>query len=611
MNRSLGEYLTAVDVAAALESRLSAEAGLKYERIEPGKISKLIGSGMHATWSMRLKPDYLGITRTLYLALPEKVAVDPPIAAVVPVAYQEWPHAERSGRLCLWERNAPINRTSCSGLVGDFFEQVGGVLHFAQETTDPEERRAEFEREWLSYWLPRNETRAPSRAYLITRPPSAVTGLFAQTLIRAGTSRDLPKGHFRTSGGYWRPITLFSSSLDELKRWGNDFRPVSALPDVETALYIPVRNVVTPGMPRSLPELCAWVSACAGSAATEELVETLESLEGDGRRLPVVFGLQTAQGYALNGATIKSKLKSIGPRGRFRRKLLRQGSKRVDAEPNWSVQATMVDQADPGWMQDRNVDGDVRPLRSKHVVVIGCGMLGAPIVETLARAGVGKLTLIDPDVFEPANVGRHVLGASYIGQRKVDGIAHHVRASIPSVEVVPLSRDVADQMDPCPFDSTVDLVICCTADARSEHYLMELRRTTSGFPRKLLICWLEPYAVAGHALLSLDPADDLQGLFDPKGEFLQPCIDWPSGLPVHRMAACQATFQPAGMSAAMGAIAMCGTIALDALQDPGQSGRHGFWFADGDRVRRFKGTPAPWTFNLTPRAHLEQPTLRP
>lgn len=50
-----------------------------------------------------------------------------------------------------------------------------------------------------------------------------------------------------------------------------------------------------------------------------------------------------------------------------------------------------------------------RALAGKSVCVAGCGGLGGGIIEGLARMGVGRLTVIDGDVFEETNLNRQVL----------------------------------------------------------------------------------------------------------------------------------------------------------------------------------------------------------
>jgi molybdopterin-synthase adenylyltransferase len=60
-------------------------------------------------------------------------------------------------------------------------------------------------------------------------------------------------------------------------------------------------------------------------------------------------------------------------------------------------------------------------LAKCHVVVLGCGGLGGSIAESLVRIGIGKLTLIDDDVFVVSNLNRQRFSTSKtIGRAKVE-----------------------------------------------------------------------------------------------------------------------------------------------------------------------------------------------
>ena len=62
---------------------------------------------------------------------------------------------------------------------------------------------------------------------------------------------------------------------------------------------------------------------------------------------------------------------------------------------------------------DRNIglldEKEQQLIRESHAAVFGMGGLGGVISEILVRAGVGSLTIIDRDVFEPSNLNRQVL----------------------------------------------------------------------------------------------------------------------------------------------------------------------------------------------------------
>lgn len=48
-------------------------------------------------------------------------------------------------------------------------------------------------------------------------------------------------------------------------------------------------------------------------------------------------------------------------------------------------------------------------IRAATVVVVGCGALGSVLAETMARAGVGALRVVDRDLVEPSNLQRQSL----------------------------------------------------------------------------------------------------------------------------------------------------------------------------------------------------------
>ena len=66
----------------------------------------------------------------------------------------------------------------------------------------------------------------------------------------------------------------------------------------------------------------------------------------------------------------------------------------------------------------RQTQGDVERL---HVAIIGLGSVGSVVAESMARIGVGKLTLVDPDRVEEHNLDRLMYASrGDIGKRKVD-----------------------------------------------------------------------------------------------------------------------------------------------------------------------------------------------
>jgi len=73
-------------------------------------------------------------------------------------------------------------------------------------------------------------------------------------------------------------------------------------------------------------------------------------------------------------------------------------------------------------------------LRRGKVLIIGVGGLGAPAAIALARAGVGTLGLVDPDVVEISNLHRQPLyDTADVGRAKVDVAAARLQALVPDL----------------------------------------------------------------------------------------------------------------------------------------------------------------------------------
>jgi len=71
-------------------------------------------------------------------------------------------------------------------------------------------------------------------------------------------------------------------------------------------------------------------------------------------------------------------------------------------------------------------DGQSR-LSASCAVVIGCGGLGGWIIELLARSGIGKLIVVDGDVFSESNLNRQILCTeNNIGQNKSEAAVQRV-----------------------------------------------------------------------------------------------------------------------------------------------------------------------------------------
>ena len=82
---------------------------------------------------------------------------------------------------------------------------------------------------------------------------------------------------------------------------------------------------------------------------------------------------------------------------------------------------------------------------SATVAVCGLGGLGSNIAIALARAGIGKLILIDFDRVDITNLHRQQYKANQIGRYKADALAENLAEIAPYTEVVAVTAEITEE----------------------------------------------------------------------------------------------------------------------------------------------------------------------
>jgi tRNA A37 threonylcarbamoyladenosine dehydratase len=76
-------------------------------------------------------------------------------------------------------------------------------------------------------------------------------------------------------------------------------------------------------------------------------------------------------------------------------------------------------------------------LAEAHVLVAGLGGVGAMVAESLCRAGVGTLTLIDFDIIESTDLNRQLIALhSTLGKNKVDVLSDRLADINPDTKII-------------------------------------------------------------------------------------------------------------------------------------------------------------------------------
>jgi len=114
-------------------------------------------------------------------------------------------------------------------------------------------------------------------------------------------------------------------------------------------------------------------------------------------------------------------------------------------------------------------------LARAHVAIVGVGATGAATASLLARAGVGRLTLIDRDFVEPSNLQRQMLfdeNDARASLPKAEAARRHLARINSSIRVDAVIADLVPQNAPDLL--TADIVLDCTDNFETRYLINDL-----------------------------------------------------------------------------------------------------------------------------------------
>ena len=121
-------------------------------------------------------------------------------------------------------------------------------------------------------------------------------------------------------------------------------------------------------------------------------------------------------------------------------------------------------------------------LSRSHVAVFGVGGVGSFTAESLARAGVGSITLVDHDTVSLTNLNRQLIALhSTLGMQKTDVMAARIRDINPDCRVTALPIFYESEHREDFFSLGFDFIADCIDSTRSKIDLIETA-ITRGIP---------------------------------------------------------------------------------------------------------------------------------
>src|SRR5262245_28684025 len=118
--------------------------------------------------------------------------------------------------------------------------------------------------------------------------------------------------------------------------------------------------------------------------------------------------------------------------------------------------------------------GAARRLLVAHVVQVGAGSGGMPVLDMLCRdPRVMRVTLIEPDVYKPHNVERHLFVVSGVGEPKAELAKMWLKERRPELDVRLLDCDLLDPARQGAIEEAVaaaDIGVCAADNEAAKYH---------------------------------------------------------------------------------------------------------------------------------------------
>jgi hypothetical protein len=484
---------------------------------------------------------------------------DPRVIAIGLKEDGSWPHVEDVGRLCL----SPSRFGADSG--ERILLHIRGALDLLN--FDKPTRKAEFQREFATYWQRGGVDtgdRAPKHRSLVKPDGQSRVVWYAldpgnRAFVWADTREELV-AWFKNAGvpleskeirGGWAAWLATALAPADFPKTGQQLLALAEIPDA-----------------------------------------ALASVARLGQRLPVLLGAQTATGPVWVAADLApgstTGLQRQGSSARQSATKLRNRLADV------SVRRLPVERIDGTYIHGRDHNKDYAPLSLTRVAIVGCGSLGGYVARLLAQAGVGRLVLIDGDTLASHNTSRHVLGQFYLGLNKAKALAASLEQDFPhrasplafSSRIEKLSAEQWRELRKC------EVIISAGIDVLGDREISRWRREDILGRPCHVSAWVEPFALAGHAVALFDDRD-IGAVLDEDGFTRYELTKWKSTSQYEiAEAGCGNSFQPHGAVDLQRTVTMAARLCLDILSGRVKESTRSVWLGDRNAVEALGGTPA-------------------
>lgn len=496
--------------------------------------------------------------------------VKPRVYCTEKFQFMQFPHIEKDGALCLYPPGTEHSPLNPKGLIWDAIKEAARLIVASYDDAFINDFADEFD----SYW---SKTEGGKNIVSLLSP-----------------------------GGASRRVSLWRSTVDyyladddaALENWlRNRFPGNKKNYSFTTATHIVLERPILPSeYPKSGETVLRFLRDLAPKSI--ELLEDAAETAGD--KFTISFEGRTNDGPVFFAIEVMPPVKQgmkAGRRPDMVQKGFRPGKVPTHIRMQRLFGGNKVERhetmrADASWIHGRDTP-KVAPLFGKSVLMIGAGSMGSEVALLLAKTGVGSITLVDPELLDYPNVGRHMLGVTQVRTSKAKSLAEKLAGDFPHMRSIKYFAEDWQSLYGKRSDvfQNTDLIVSTAGSWVAEGRLNQVARNEAGFP-PVIYGWAEPFSVAGHAVLIGSNGPCFACGIDRFGKALQTVCEWDTET-TRKQPHCGASFQPYGPVSLSGVAALVAKAATKALLGEVPPGTEAVYWASREEIAEQGGRFSP------------------
>ena len=439
---------------------------------------------------------------TFYICFPKGFPYQFPEIIVKNKELRNLPHIDRdNGKICLFKQEAKPNHNKPIEVITESILQAQKIISDGINGFNKED----FIEEFNAYW---NEE---------------IIGII-DVLFEPSDEVVKIKYAYNKEYNFW----CCGSTYEEVIQYAQRNYEKSEL-IIKDAIYIPLSKRIYPPFPNTNKE---FFKILINEKNYKEYEKFLTNRTGNSL---IIFSQKDKEQYMLSSIIHTG----IGNLQGFRNGKIAPKVAYLMTYPNNKILKLGTDLVNRKRLFYRGGDGN---MLNKKTAVLGCGSIGGYIVNSLAEMGIKDFKLVDNDILKKENIARHICGLESTDMRKVEAIKHKMEEHYIGMKIetyyMDLYKIISENLEEL---EDREIIFIAVGDKSLESYLIE-KYNERKIKGKLIIVWVEPYIVGGHAIILNKVQNDIEkNIYDFNWELKNRVLETPGEF-TKKEAGCQNSF---------------------------------------------------------------------